>query len=128
MENTDNRTKIAKLVWSKLTYTECIIDDNSTTIIEIKQPWELIKELEGLFATTVNALNFNVRQNMQLIKDNHRLHEERRQKQSEQPSNCDLPQVIKSLPEPDEIRMKARELDEKDFAQWMYEIQKGNVL
>ena len=36
--------------------------------------------------------------------------------------------VIKSLPEPDEIRMKARELDEKDFAQWMYEIQKGNVL
>ena len=36
--------------------------------------------------------------------------------------------VIKSLPEPDEIRMKARELDEKDFAQWMYELQKGNVL
>jgi hypothetical protein len=28
----------------------------------------------------------------------------------------------------DEIRMKARELDEKDFAQWMYELQKGNVL
>jgi len=39
-----------------------------------------------------------------------------------------IPAVIKSLPEPDEIRMKARELDEKDFAQWMYEIQKGNVL
>lgn len=39
-----------------------------------------------------------------------------------------IPLVIKSLPEPDEIRMKARELDEKDFAQWMYEIQKGNVL
>lgn len=36
--------------------------------------------------------------------------------------------VIKSLPNSDEIRMKARELDEKDFAQWMYEIQKGNVL
>ena len=36
--------------------------------------------------------------------------------------------VIKSLPEPDEVRMKARELDEKDFAQWMYELQKGNVL
>lgn len=32
--------------------------------------------------------------------------------------------VIKSLPDSDEIRMKARELDEKDFAQWMYEIQK----
>jgi hypothetical protein len=36
--------------------------------------------------------------------------------------------VIKSLLDSDEIRMKARELDEKDFAQWMYEIQKGNVL
>lgn len=39
-----------------------------------------------------------------------------------------IPTVIKSLPEPDEIRMKARELDEKDFAQWMFELQKGNVL
>jgi hypothetical protein len=36
--------------------------------------------------------------------------------------------VIKSLPDSDEIRMKVRELDEKDFAQWMYELQKGNVL
>ena len=36
--------------------------------------------------------------------------------------------VIKSLPDSEEIRMRARELDEKDFAQWMYEIQKGNVL
>lgn len=29
--------------------------------------------------------------------------------------------VSNSLPDSDEIRMKARELDEKDFAQWMYE-------
>lgn len=36
--------------------------------------------------------------------------------------------VIKSLPDSDEIRMKAREFDEKDFAQWMWELQKGNVL
>ena len=36
--------------------------------------------------------------------------------------------VIKSLPDSDKIRIKARELDEKDFAQWMYELQKGNVL
>jgi hypothetical protein len=42
--------------------------------------------------------------------------------------NCTIPDVIKSLPDSDEIRMKARELDEKDFAQWMYELQKGNVL
>jgi diphthamide biosynthesis methyltransferase len=40
----------------------------------------------------------------------------------------DLFAVIKSLPDSDEIRMKARELDEKDFAQWMHELQKGNVL
>lgn len=36
--------------------------------------------------------------------------------------------VIKSLPDSDEIRMKARELDEKDFAQWMWELENGNVL
>ena len=36
--------------------------------------------------------------------------------------------VIKSLPDSDEIRIKARKLDEKDFAQWIYELQKGNVL
>lgn len=36
--------------------------------------------------------------------------------------------VINSLPDSDEIRMKARELDEKDFAQWIWELQKGNVL
>jgi hypothetical protein len=43
------------------------------------------------------------------------------------PASCQ-PAVIKSLPDSDEIRMKARELDEKDFAQWMWELQKGNVL
>lgn len=37
--------------------------------------------------------------------------------------------VIKSLPDSDEIRMKARELDEKDFDQWWWEtVYKGNVL
>ena len=29
--------------------------------------------------------------------------------------------VIKSLPDSEEIRMKARELDEKDFDQWWWE-------
>lgn len=38
------------------------------------------------------------------------------------------PAVMKTLPDSNEIRMKARELDEKDFAQWMWELQKGNVL
>jgi hypothetical protein len=37
--------------------------------------------------------------------------------------------VIESLPESEEIRMKARELDEKDFDQWLWEtVYKGNVL
>ena len=36
--------------------------------------------------------------------------------------------VIKLLPDSDEIRMKARELDEKDFDQWWWEtVYKGNV-
>ena len=36
--------------------------------------------------------------------------------------------VIKSLPDSEEIRMKARELDEKDFDQWWWEtVYKGNV-
>ena len=40
-----------------------------------------------------------------------------------------LSAVIKSLPDSDEIRMKAQELDEKDFAQWWWEtVYKGNVL
>ena len=40
-----------------------------------------------------------------------------------------LSAVIKSLPDSDEIRMKARELDEKDFDQWMFEnFYSGNVL
>lgn len=40
-----------------------------------------------------------------------------------------LSAVIKSLPESDEIRMKARELDEKDFDQWMFDkFYSGNVL
>lgn len=41
----------------------------------------------------------------------------------------DLFAVIKSLPDSYEIRMKARELDEKDFDQWWWEtVYKGNVL
>lgn len=43
--------------------------------------------------------------------------------------NLNIPAVIKSLPDSDEIRMKARELDEKDFDQWWWEtVYKGNVL
>ena len=37
--------------------------------------------------------------------------------------------VMQSLPDSDEIRMKAQELDEKDFDQWWWEkVYEGNVL
>jgi hypothetical protein len=40
-----------------------------------------------------------------------------------------LSAVIKSLPQCEEIRMKAIELDEKDFEQWMFEnFYSSNVL
>ena len=43
--------------------------------------------------------------------------------------NFRLGAVIESLPDSDEIRMKARELDEKDFDQWWWKtVYKGNVL
>lgn len=36
--------------------------------------------------------------------------------------------IIKSLPDSEEIRIKARELDEKDFDQWWWKtVYKGNV-
>ena len=37
--------------------------------------------------------------------------------------------IVKSLPDPYEIRMKARELNKKDFEQWWWEtVYKGNIL
>lgn len=39
-----------------------------------------------------------------------------------------LSDVIKSLPDSEEIRIKVRELDEKDFNQWWETVCKGNVL
>jgi hypothetical protein len=33
-----------------------------------------------------------------------------------------------SLPDYNEIYQKAQEVDEKDFTQWMYEWQKGNIV
>lgn len=40
-------SEIAKMVWEKLTYTECQINGDDTTVIEIKNVWDLIKELEN---------------------------------------------------------------------------------
>jgi len=39
------QSDIAKIIWSKLTYTPCKINDMDTTIIEAR-PWEMIHELE----------------------------------------------------------------------------------
>lgn len=94
MELQDSRSEIAKLVWAKLAYTECVVSGENTTIIEIKDVWVLISEIEKLFNTTKDALDFNVKQNIGLIKENHKLHEERGQNVSEQHSNCNKTAVI----------------------------------
>jgi hypothetical protein len=73
MKLQDNQSEIAKLVWSKLFYTPCQINGQDSTIIEIKEVWELIKEIETKFETTKKALDFNVKQNLGLIWENHRL-------------------------------------------------------
>jgi len=75
MKLQDSQSEIAKLVWSKLVYTPCVINGFDSTVIEIKEVWELIAEIESKFKTTKNALDFNVQQNMGLIKENHRLYQ-----------------------------------------------------
>jgi hypothetical protein len=80
MELQDNRSEIAKLVWAKLKYTECVIGGENTTVIEIKEPWELIKELDNIYNITKDALDFNVKQNIGLMKVNHKLSEKLKSK------------------------------------------------
>ena len=73
MELQDSISGTAKMVWSKLQYTECKIKGEDTTVIEIKDVWGLIKELEEIIETQRKTINFNVSQNMNLIKENHKL-------------------------------------------------------
>lgn len=61
------------MVWAKLQYTECKIKGEDSTVIEIKDVWGLIKELEDVIETQRKTIEFNVGQNMNLIKENHRL-------------------------------------------------------
>jgi hypothetical protein len=74
MELQDSISKVAKLVWSKLYYTECKIKGEESTVIEIKDVWGLIKELENIINMQKETIDFNVSQNINLIKENHRLH------------------------------------------------------
>jgi len=73
MKKVIKTSEIATLVWSKLKYTPCIIDGNQTTVIEIKEVWELIRDLEELPSINQGALEHNVKINIDLIKENHRL-------------------------------------------------------
>lgn len=70
----DSHSEIAKLVWSYLRYTPCKIDGQDSTVIEINEVWELISEIEAKYMKNKEALDFNVQQNLGLIKENHRLH------------------------------------------------------
>lgn len=62
------KSEIAKIVWAKLTYTDCQIKGNDTTIIEIKDVWEMINEIENIIKIKQDALNYNVKQNINLMK------------------------------------------------------------
>ena len=73
MELQDSISKVAKMVWAKLQYIECKIEGENSTVIEIKDVWGLIKELEDIIEIQRKAFEFNVSQNMNLIKENHRL-------------------------------------------------------
>lgn len=48
-------SEIAKMVWEKLTYTDCQINGDDTTVIEIKNVWDLIKELENYCQKAVDC-------------------------------------------------------------------------
>jgi len=48
-------SEIAKIVWAKLTYTECQIDGDNTTVIEIKDVWKMIEEIESMVASKYNC-------------------------------------------------------------------------
>ena len=75
MELQDSISKVAKMVWIKLQYTECKIKGEDSTVIEIKDVWGLIKEIEDIIETQKKTIDFNVQQNINLIKENHRLNE-----------------------------------------------------
>lgn len=51
----NGHSEIAKMVWGKLTYTDCQINGDDTTVIEIKNVWDLIKELENYCQKAVNC-------------------------------------------------------------------------
>ena len=55
MELQDSISKVAKMVWAKLQYTECKIKGENSTVVEIKDVWGLIKELEQPEPVPVSA-------------------------------------------------------------------------
>jgi len=59
---------ISKLVWDKLKYTQCHVDGLATSIIEIKEVWELISEIESIIKVKQDTIDLNVKTNMDLVK------------------------------------------------------------
>ena len=68
MKLQDSISETAKMVWAKLQYTECKITGEDSTVIEIKDVWGLIKEIEDIIETQRNTIDFNVKTNMDLVK------------------------------------------------------------
>ena len=68
MKLQDSQSEIAKLVWSKLKYTQCHVDGLATSIIEIKEVWELISEIESIIKVKQDTIDLNVKTNMDLVK------------------------------------------------------------
>ena len=63
----EEQTPIAKLVWSYLQYTPCLINGNNTTIIEIKHVWSLINAIEEMLNEKQETIDLNVKANMELV-------------------------------------------------------------
>jgi len=67
-KSADSQSEIAKLVWSKLKYTQCHVDGLATSIIEIKEVWELISKIESIIKVKQDTIDLNVKTNMDLVK------------------------------------------------------------
>ncbi len=57
-ETQKEHSKIAQAVWSKLAYQDFQSDGLPITVLTLKDPWELIAELEGRFTEKKPKISF----------------------------------------------------------------------
>lgn len=76
---TPEKSEIAKLVWDKLKYTQCQVDGLVTSIIEIKEVWELIHEIESIIKEKQETIDLNIKTNMDLVRTIQRMNNKERQ-------------------------------------------------